>query len=244
MRNRASSIATYVRPLSTKHRAIPAPAMRNPAAAGPSARATLMRMVLSVTALRTCSGPVISSTKLCRAGLSKARTHPNTSAKSHHHPQLHRPGRDQRAQGHRERAGERLGHGEQAPLVPAVGDHAGPRADQHGRQELQRDGHAQQRARAGQLQDQPRLRDLLHPVAGERDRLRGEVEAVVARAQGRERLAGRDPHARHSATSRSRTGQGGQQRRELVVVQHREPLTEVGGRGGATALEQRDPRPA
>ena len=50
--------------------------------AGPTARAALTSTELSVTALRTCSGPTSSITNACRVGLSKAVAMPSAAART------------------------------------------------------------------------------------------------------------------------------------------------------------------
>ena len=72
---------------------------------------------------------------------------------------------------------------QQPALVVAVGDDAAHRAEEEDRQELQPGGEADRRAAAGELHDEPHLGDRLHPVAGDRDDLAGEVPAVVRDAQ-------------------------------------------------------------
>ena len=69
-----------------KHGPTPSSAITAPAAAGPRMRAVWITTELSATALTTRSGPTISNTKLCRAGLSTALIAPraNTSAYTIH----------------------------------------------------------------------------------------------------------------------------------------------------------------
>ena len=94
------------------------------------------------------------------------------------------PGRDDAGAGDREEADrgerhQRLGHHQQPPLREAVGEQPAPGAEEEHRQELQRRGQADRDAAAGQAEDQPERGDRLHPVAGERDDLPGEVAPVV-----------------------------------------------------------------
>ena len=56
--------------------------MMMPAAAGPTARATLTRTVLSETAFRRSFGPTISNTNVCRAGFSKVLLRPRITART------------------------------------------------------------------------------------------------------------------------------------------------------------------
>ena len=65
------------------------------------------------------------------------------------------------------------------PLRHPVGEQAAPGAEQQDREELQAGGEPDRDAGAGQLHHQPHLADDLHPVAGDRDHLAGEVPAVV-----------------------------------------------------------------
>src|SRR6185295_10601492 len=55
----------------------------------------------------------------------------------------------------------------------------------------------------GELEDEPRLCETLHPRAADRDRLTGEVEAVVAVAERRERVATESLDTCHCGSSRS-----------------------------------------
>ncbi len=58
----------------------PTVAIRMPATAGPTARAAFTSTELSVTALRTCSGPTSSITNAWRVGLSNAVATPSSAA--------------------------------------------------------------------------------------------------------------------------------------------------------------------
>ena len=97
-------------------------------------------------------------------------------------------GQDRREHHHHD-----LGRDEGLPLGQDVGEDAGEQAKDHDRQEL-RGGHdAQpQGIAAGDRQHEPRLRDLLHPRADERDRLAGEEEPVVSVAERGHRLRAHD----------------------------------------------------
>src|SRR5271155_8713 len=66
--------------LATKHHPTPTALTRVAATIGPTARPTLTRVLLSVTALRISRSPTISEMNARRAGLSRAVSVPNTSA--------------------------------------------------------------------------------------------------------------------------------------------------------------------
>ena len=62
--------------------AIPTTAISTPATAGPMTRALLKLALFSPTALATRSGPTISLTNACLAGMSKAVTQPSSRARA------------------------------------------------------------------------------------------------------------------------------------------------------------------
>ena len=80
------------------------------------------------------------------------------------------------------RGGGRRGD-EQLALVHAVGEHAGPGTTEEHGEELQRGRDPERDAAVRELEDEPDLRDLLHPAATARDDLADEVDAEVAGAQ-------------------------------------------------------------
>ena len=106
----------------------------------------------------------------------------------------------------------------------------------------------------GQAEDQPRLREALHPGAADRDHLAGEVEAVVAvaeRREGRRARAGARGSWGGSSVSRSssiaarasRSRSSGvnvlRWRREIRVAVTADRLDERAAFGGR--FDQRDP---
>ena len=204
IRDSATSIATNESALIAKQRPTPKTAITAPAAAGPAIREQWTTTEFSETALTIRSGPTSSITKAWRAGLSIASTEPRAStspktiqgAMSPVAVSAHSVDR-----GHRH---QRLRVLEQAQLRHAVGEQAAPGAEQQHRQELERGGDADGDARAGELHDQPHLGDDLHPVAGDRDDLAGEVPAVVRDREGGEGAPEARAHARSSSSSRSR----------------------------------------
>jgi len=90
------------------------------------------------------------------------------------------------------RQGEGLRHGDelhdqqQLALIGAVGDQAGPRADQQDWAELRRRQPAEVHAVVGELQDEQGLGDQRQPVADLRDPLPGEEQPEVAGLERRE----------------------------------------------------------
>ncbi len=96
------------------------------------------------------------------------------------HPSRGRAARREHEQQQRGDHHSRLGDHQQLALVEAVGQRAAEGAEQEDAGELQGGGDPDGDPGAGQRQDQPELGDDLHPVAGQRDDLPAEVEAVVA----------------------------------------------------------------
>ena len=82
IRRSATSIARNETALIRKHGSTPTVAISTPAMAGPTIRAQCTITLFRLTALTTRSGPTISITKLCRAGLSSAFTLPRTSTRA------------------------------------------------------------------------------------------------------------------------------------------------------------------
>ncbi len=91
---------------------------------------------------------------------------------------------------------------QQTPLRHPVGDQPAPGAEEEHRQELERGGQADGDAAAGQGEDHPDLRHRLHPVAGERDQLAGEVAAVVGDPEAGEGAAEGFGHRRSPLRAR------------------------------------------
>ena len=82
MAARATITATYEAAFSRKHAARPTVAINNPAMAGPTTRVAVNTALFRLTPLATSSGPTISITKLCLAGLSNSVTMPRANAKA------------------------------------------------------------------------------------------------------------------------------------------------------------------
>jgi hypothetical protein len=96
------------------------------------------------------------------------------------HPDLDDGGRGQDREDHRQDHHRGLDRDQGLPLGQDVGEDPGEQAEDHDRQELGARNHTQPERVAGQGQDQPPLRDLLHPGADEGDRLAAEEQAVIA----------------------------------------------------------------
>jgi hypothetical protein len=79
IRRSATSMTTNEPELTAKQAETPSSAISAPAAAGPTMREEWTMTELSATALSKRSGPTISLTNACRAGLSTASTVPRTS---------------------------------------------------------------------------------------------------------------------------------------------------------------------
>jgi hypothetical protein len=73
-------------------------------------------------ALGTLTGPTMSRTNVCRAGLSTASTTPRASGECEHDPDRDVPGRREPAQQQRRHRGQRLRPQQHRPLVDPVGE--------------------------------------------------------------------------------------------------------------------------
>ena len=158
--------------------------MSRPATAGPTMPPSWKIVALRLTALRINVVPTSSPTKLCRAGLSTTTTRPNASAMSSTRTTVRCPVSESVASVVARTQREGLGGQEQGAARVAVGDHAAVQAEQQGRRELQGEGDADRGRAVGELQDEPVLRDPLHPGPGVAKDLRGGEEAVVADGEG------------------------------------------------------------
>ena len=97
-----------------------------------------------------------------------------------HVPHLDAAGEDQRRENQRKDHRRGLRRDEDVTAVEAVGRRAAEGREKQDRDLARESGEAEKRRRTSQAVDQPRLCDLLHPRADERDELSGEEEAVVA----------------------------------------------------------------
>ncbi len=94
--------------------------------------------------------------------------------------------RQHRQERRRDHRGRLCRHHEPARVEP-VGEDAGKEAEDAERQELAEDEDADRDRRAGQLEHEPRHRDVLHPRSRDRDRLADEEQPVVAMPEAGER---------------------------------------------------------
>ena len=242
IRTRATSIATKLSALSGEaERDARQSAMTMPAIAGPVIRAEWTRTLLRPTALTTRSGPTISITKPAapgcrprgrgRGGRSAAKTIQASAT-----PVAARAKRSERRDGH-----PGLADDQQLALVEAVGERAAEGAEEEDAAELQGGRDADGDAGAGEAEDQPELGDDLHPVAGQRDDLPAEVEAVVGDLRVRRRTcAGRRSTAlllEHPLEDL----RGALERGHVVVGKVLHAAREVGVLALAQALQQRPP---
>ena len=176
----------------------PANATTKPPIAGPRTRAVVPRLDISATAFGRSFEPTIWKTSACRAGPSSAATTPPMTDE-----RVDLPDRDPAAERqHRERRARAR------PRAPRRRSSSAARRS--GRSPSRRRGRARvvgssiasastptATAESVSCEQQPRGRDLLHPVAGERHRLAPEVEAEVAvLADARERARARRARAR------------------------------------------------
>ena len=129
--------ATNDSPLRRKHHATPNAAITTPAIAGPMTRdagedgAVEPDRVGDVGRAGTISG-----TKARRAGLSSAVTTPSPKARTYTIQTSATPSDGDDTEHEREHTGSRGGPDEDAALVDPVDEHAGPRAEEQHRREL------------------------------------------------------------------------------------------------------------
>ena len=96
-------------------------------------------------------------------------------------PQLDVARHVEHAEGQGQHAHHRLRDDEHPPLAASVGDHAAVEPEEQHRRELQAGRDADRGSGVvRQVQDEPILRDPLHPCACERDDLSGCEQPVVA----------------------------------------------------------------
>ncbi len=147
-------------------------------------RAPLNIAELSATALPTSSRPTSSMAKDWRTGMSTALAQPEQDRQDQDHPDLDEAGDRQDGEDRRARTiittwvPTRV-----CALGQGVRGDAGEQAQDHDRHELGRGHDAEPDRVAGQLEDEPRLGDLLHPRPDERDGLAAEEQPVVAMAE-------------------------------------------------------------
>ncbi len=169
-------------------------------------------------------------------------------------PHLDRAAERQDRQRDREDGGERLRDHEQHALGVAVRDHAAEQPEQQHGRELHRDRDPDGGDAAGELEDEPVLRDALHPDRGRRD----DVPDVKSRKFGTRseekvsRQAGRSPDDRHGGGGRRRSdgGVGGRGHGEsqrfvcrvrVVWVEPRRPSAPIHAIADSAISEQDDP---
>ena len=218
----------------------PANATTKPPIAGPSTRAVVPRLDISATAFGRSFEPTIWKTSACRAGPSSAATTPPT-----HRQRVDLPDRDPAAERqHRERgrehARQHLARDRRPPHVEAVDHRPHEEAEQRRRQQHRQREHADRDGRVGELQQQPRGRDLLHPVAGERHGLAPEVEPEVAvLADARERARADAPEHAHACSFADHGRPPARMRGVIDAVRRRDERNRCHdrrGHAGASAL--------
>jgi len=106
--------------------------------------------------------------------------HAGRKSRDHHHPVPGVACGAQRKQSEGRHDERRLRNQEDGSLAIAIRDHAGEGAPDEDRQELRRQGDADQKSAVRELQRQPRQRDGLHPGADGRDDLAEQEQTVVA----------------------------------------------------------------
>jgi hypothetical protein len=131
--------------------------------------------------------PTISAAKVCLTGASSAAAEPDRKA-SRHVPELDDARDGERSLDERKGAHGCLGEHEELALIEAVGSRAGPGQEQEERGELQAHDDAERgRIVMGELrEDEPVLRDALHPGAGVGDEAANSPQAEVEAPEGAE----------------------------------------------------------
>ena len=146
---------------------------------------------------------------------------PEQEGQHQDHPDLDDAGDDEHGEDRGEDHHRDLGRDQDPALGQGVRGDAGEQAEDHDRDELGGRDDAEPDRIVGQLEDEPRLGDLLHPGPDQRDRLAGEEQPVVA-------MAGR------RSSPRSRRGGAGQR----VAADH-DRLRAVGSGAADCALGMR-----
>ena len=155
-----------------------------PPPAGPIMRAAAATVELIEIARGSASRSTSSETNVWRVGTSIARARPRPSASTQTRGSVAWCVRAAMPRMNASADWLRLRAEQELALVGAVGERAGPRAEEEDGQRLQRDRDPERGAGGRELQDEPRLGHRLEPGAGDRDQLPGEVEAVVPGAEG------------------------------------------------------------
>ena len=185
----ATMTARKLRALIANAAATPNAAMVRPASAGPMIRDPLNIAELRATALPTSSRPTSSMANDWRTGMSTALATAEQDGQDQDHPDLDEVRDRQHGQDDGERHHHDLGRDEGLALREGIRGDAGEQAQDHDRDELGGGDDAEPDRVAGQLQDEPRLGDLLHPRPDEGHGLAAEEDPVVAVLE-RHRAAG------------------------------------------------------
>ena len=111
------------------------------------------------------------------------------------HPDVIQPVEQQQGHHQRDRGRAHRADAQQRPALPPVGDGPGQQAQQEEGQHPGRRAHAHHQLRAGQLEDEPAHRHLLHPRSQRVQHRRGPQQPKVPDAQRN----GPIPHSVHAA---------------------------------------------
>ncbi len=162
--------ATYETASTAKHQPSPTAAMSTPAIDGPRMREALTIEELRAMAFgRSSRSSTISTTKACRAGVSKALISPCTSCSTMISPTVMMCISASTASGRRLQRREDLRDHQDAVPVPAIDQHAGHRSEKEHRDLAAEAGDAEQQLRAGEAIDQPARGHAREPRADQRD---------------------------------------------------------------------------
>ncbi len=168
-------------PFTRKQNASLETANSTPAMVGPIIRAALYMPELKAIALgRSCRSGTISGRNDWRIGESMAMITPEQRCRHDDVPNLDASEPGERGEGERGDSRGRLHHDEELLAVHPVGPQSAEGREHEHRDLAGEGGHAEQPRRARQAVDQPRHRDLLHPVADDAQRLAVEEQPVIA----------------------------------------------------------------
>ena len=178
---------TYDTALTAKQPTSPTVASSAPASAGPRMRDRLNWIELSASPVGICSCSTIDGTIDWYDGIDSASVTPTTSASATTiHGAIH-AGRDEHDERERAQHLERLKPGDHAPPVGVIREHAAEEREQPLRRVEHERVEPDDERRRAEVEEQPRLGDLLRPEAEVRDQRREPERAEPAAREQRER---------------------------------------------------------
>jgi hypothetical protein len=142
---------------------------------------------LTATALRNSSGGTMSEISACRVGLSTTQIRPGDDREQEDLPRLRGARQHDQCGAAGDRAIERLRGHQQRLAGYAIGEGAAERPEHKRGQELECRGEPDRLRAVGQGQDEPVLRDVLHPGPEAHERLGDGIDAKGPYPQRAER---------------------------------------------------------